>query len=330
MGIQRACWAAVMCAALLVACGGGPNTAAPPARIRVGFSGSVLLRSDLPFVLAHDALPAKGYVVDVKHFDSADLAAEALVRGDVDIVHGTVRNAWQAAEKGAPIKTVMERSANTYVIVARSEIRRCSDLNGRSLAIQGQASSTTLLVRNYIKANCPTAAPNYLIIANNDNRIAALAAGELDAGVLSVEYMSSLALKVPNRFAVLENLAASAPGLMLMSVSANTEFLAKQPLAMKDYIRATLEARRQLSADFAKVRNELVNRKMVEPEEADATAKALMDAAVWDPNGGMTRDSLERTVKYMVESGEFAKPPQLDRIADFTFLDQVLAEIGRR
>lgn len=328
---MRGMMAVAASAAIMSACAAGsPAGPTPqPVTIRVAFTNAADAK-DLPVLLAHEALRTQGYIIEAKHFDANDLAVEAITRGDADIAHGSVRGFWVAMDKGAPITTVMDNDGNSWTITARNDIARCEELSGKRFAISGQSGFSTLMAKYHLRTQCSGAAPNYLIIASAANRVAAMLAGEVDAATLAAEDVIAINAKAPGQYRTLVNFARVLPGMMIGGTYARTSFVQSQPGAVKAYVRAVLQARRSLAADPELTRREIARLKLADTGNIPAIAQAFRDNNTWDANGGMSRDGLRATIQYLVDIGDLKTEPDVARIADFTFLDQVLAEIGRK
>lgn len=318
-------------AGLLTACAAQPlATPTPePVRIRVAFT-SAADASDLPIFLAQEDLRKAGYVVETKFFDGNELAVEAITRGDADVAHGAVRSFWVAMEKGAPVTTVMGNDGNTWTITARTDIKTCADLAGRRFAIHSQTAMGTLMAKHYVRTTCPSAEPNYLIVANAANRVAALLAGEIDATPLSAEDIIALNAKAPGRFHTIVEFGKTLPGMMISGTYVNTNFETKQPAAVKDYVRALVQARRALAADAAYAEREMARLKLAEPGDIAAIVRVFRDQNAWDVNGGMSRAGLRASMDYLLAIGDLKFSPDFAKIASFAHLDETLAAIGQR
>lgn len=321
----------VAMSALLAACAAGP-LAVPtpePVRIRVAFT-SAADASDLPIFLAQEELRKAGYLVENKFFDGNDLAVEAITRGDADFAHGAVRSFWVAMEKAAPITTVMGNDGNSWTITARTDIKRCEDLAGKRFAIHSQTAIGTLMAKHYVRTTCPSAEPNYLIVANAANRVAAMLAGEIDATPLSAEDIVALNAKAPGRFHTIVEFAKTLPGLMIAGTYVNKDFEAKQPAAVKAYVRALLQARRAIEADAAFTQSEMARLKLADPGDVALIDRVFREQRVWDPNGGMSRTALQASLDYLFAIGDLKTRIEPSMVANFAHLDEALAALGSK
>ena len=140
--------------------------------------------SDLPTLVAQRSLAAQGYRIESIGYTQAELAAEALARGDADVAFGSMTTYWAAAMKGAPVVTVMEQCRTRHILMARLPIRSCADLQGRTVGVNSLGATGGNLLKAYLAEECPGTQPQVLVMPRPANRSAALVAGGIDAAVV--------------------------------------------------------------------------------------------------------------------------------------------------
>jgi NitT/TauT family transport system substrate-binding protein len=293
--------------------------------IRVAYSSTADL-GDVPSLLAQEPLASQAYDVQATFFAQAQLAVEALARGQADIGMGSTRTYWAAIARGAGLVTVMEQVANGWSILARPEITTCGGLEGRRLAISGEGSVTGALSLDYLRSGCPGTEPQIVIIPGSENRAAALLTGAVDASPVELADAVRLRLKAPGRFRTLVDFAAAYPQLKTTGVHVNREWARRNPESVHDYLRALLTVHRQVIDDPARLAAEARRRLGVDAE----VVSAHLTARAWDVNGGLTRDTVAYTVAFFTRSQSLPNGLTPERVADLRPLERVLAEIGRR
>jgi NitT/TauT family transport system substrate-binding protein len=309
-----------------VACATRSPEAHPP-EIRVGH-GAPLDFSDLAGEIAHQHLEAQGYSIRLTIYASTEAAIDALARGDVDVAAGSTRSFWAAIAKGAPIRAVAEHAGNLYRLVAAGHPSGCQALDRRRLALHGEGAAGTALARAYLAARCPQARPEILMVPGSPNRLAAMLSGAVDAAVLKVSDVDQLERMAPGRFSEIADFAREWPGLVTTPVHVNTRFAAAHPDQVRDYVRARVLANRQAASDQAEL---LRQARRILGDAADWTPDARAHAAIpaWDPDGGLTRSAVARTLEFMTTHAGLDASLTRDRVADFTYLDAVLRELGQ-
>lgn len=317
------CSSVMLCAVMVGACD-RPESSRPLDTIRVGYSGDTDF-GDLPSLVAHARLRDLGYRVEVTHFGAPDLAVEAVSRGSVDVIHGSMISAWTAAARGARVRTVMDHLANPYRLVVAPDIGVCAGLDGRRLALGGESAVSTHLVRAFIREECPTIQPVPLLVMESTNRSAALLAGGVDATVLELSVVLWLEGQAPGRFRVLSDFSARWPLVQTTGVHANTEFSAAHPDVVVDYVRALLEANRDVLADPILLVSNATD-DLGASQDWAAVAQAYLTAGVWPQDGGLTHAEVAQTLAFFTASGALPPATSPENVVAPEFLAEALAE----
>jgi NitT/TauT family transport system substrate-binding protein len=320
--------ALLLCACIVSACA-APIPTHEGGTIRVGFTNQPDL-SDMPSLLAHELLRAQGYTVETQFFAGAEVAVAAMAQNALDFGNGSTQLHWSAISKGAPLITIAEEAANVWSLVARAEIQKCGDLNGKRLGVASLGSVTTVMTRVHLREHCAAAAPEYVITSNSANRAAALMAGELDATALGVIDVMNLMPQGGTQFHTLANYAESLPQLETTAVHVRREFAREHPDAVRDYLKALLTVHRQLRENPQALQDTALEHLKLSPADAERFVKLYLQKNIWDMNGGLTRDGVAYSVSFFVQAGSL--PPELtaDHVSDLSYLDAVLNEIGRK
>jgi NitT/TauT family transport system substrate-binding protein len=323
-------WAAAAAIGCALAAGSGVAAAEEPARrIRVGFS-SIADLGDLPSLMAHGLLAAQGYEVTATFFARTPLAADALARGQVDVGNGSTRTYWAAIGKGAGIATVMEQVGNGWSIVAARRVRGCEDLHGRPLALTGEGTMSAALVRAHLGRRCPGVEPRVVTIPGSEHRAAALLAGRIDAAPLELAESLYLAARAPERFRTLVSFADELPSVVTTGVHVNRAWAARNPGAVRAYLRALLTVHRRVRERPDLLVTEARSRLRIEPALLAEIVEAHVRTGAWHPNGRLTREAVRESLAFFVESGTLAPGLGPEAVADLLPLQHALDEIGRR
>lgn len=316
----RACSTAIATLAILAvtgACGTREPAAARPVRLRVAYTSAANV-GDLPSLIAHRALERQGYQVNAIFFAQAELAIEALARGDADLANGGTRSFWAAVAKGADLVLVMEHAEPGYEIATRGDIRDCADLTGRTLALSSPGALPTVLGEAYLQ-RCQDATPVVLGIPHSGDRLAALAAGAVDAAVLQRSDVTRLEQREPGRFRVLARFDDEFPGLRFEGLFVNGRFARANRPAVVDYARARILANRQALDDPAPLFEEARRWPTVGTLDA-AIVAGEVHAPAWARDGGLQPGSVAATLDFFVKAGSLPPSLQADRLTDPSFL----------
>lgn len=284
--------------------------------------------ADIPLLMAIDLLRDQGYTVETTALDSA-LGPAAMAQGDLDFASFSNLSAWSAIGKGAQLVTVMDKSAVTYMLITSKGIQTCEDLHGKSVAIGDVATINATMLRLYLETNCPNTKPEMVIVKGGRNRMAALLTGEVDAAMQEIEHLVRFERDRPGEFHALIVLAKEFPGLQLNSHVARRDFAEQHPEMVKDVIRALFTARRRLQ-DAQVLRDEIIKYLELEPDEAQQLADTYLEQEIWDASGTYTLETVQAIVEFSQQYGEL--PPELTAkdVADLSYYDAVLDEIGRQ
>ncbi len=300
----------------------------PRRRIRVGFSSTVDL-GDLPTLMAHALLAAQGYEIVPTFFARAQIAADALARGQVDVGNGSTRTYWATIGKGANVATVMEQVGNGWAIVSASEIRTCADLHDRRFAITGDGSVSAAISSAYLRTRCPGVEPRIMTIAGSEHRAAALLAGRIDAAPVELAELLYLTARAPGRFRTLVRFADEWPSLVTTGIHVNHGWAARNPLAVQDYLKALLTIHRKILRQHDLLVAEAHARLRIDPALLPQVVEAHLRTNAWDPNGRLTPAAVRDSLAFFARSGSLPGSLTPERVADLSHLERVLDDIGR-
>lgn len=308
-----------------------PQASAPSNKgeIRMGFTSEADL-GDVPVLMALDLLAQQGYTITPTYFSTADVAVTALANGDMDMGTGSTRTHWAAISKGGKIRTLMEEVGIAWILLTTPAIKTCQDLDKQRLALNSAGGLSTALFNAYVQTNCPTAKPQVLYIPNSQTRLVAFAKGEADAAMLETSSVLEIERDSPGKFNRLVDFAKELPRLKTTAVYANTDFAARHPESVKDYIRTLLGVHRRIKENPDLLKAAVVNDLKFDVKTASALSDAYLSSNVWDVNGGMDQDAVAYSIDFFTKTGSLAPGLTVNSVADLSYLNGVLSEIGRK
>lgn len=304
----------------------------PPAksgRIRFVYLTSVDMR-DVPILIAFDALRAQGYTVEQTAMANSNLLVDVIARGDADMGTGSNQPLWTAISKGADLTTIAQKFTSTSMLMTKQEIKTCADLNGKSVASTAPGNSNSALLEEYVKRNCPGTKFNFVTIQDTVSRAAALISGSVDGTIIDLEFGLDLEKRSPGAFHALFSIAKTFPDVQVSGISVNRVWLKKNPELVKDFLRELIKANRQIIEHPELLYSESVKRFKLEPAFAKQVADEYLETGVWDPNGGMTRENTQRTIDFLAGINALPAGLKADDVADLSYLNSVLDELGRK
>jgi ABC-type nitrate/sulfonate/bicarbonate transport system substrate-binding protein len=297
---------------------------APKSTIRVGYSGDTDF-GDLPSVLAHEALEADGYRIDVSHLGAPDLMADALARGRIDIAIGSIPTVWAAVARGAAVRTIMGHSANPHRLVVPTAIARCDQLQGRRLALHSEGAVSTALVRAYLRDACPATTPSFLFMPESTSRASAMLTGVIDAAALEVSSVLWLESQAPDRFHVLSDFSSRWPLIATIGVHVNVAYAAAHKDDVVAYVRARLAANRRVDG-HPDLLVEIAARELGPSPAWRAAADRYLADHAWPLDGGLSDDVARRSLEFYAEHGTLSRTLAPAAVVDLAFLKMALGQ----
>jgi ABC-type nitrate/sulfonate/bicarbonate transport system substrate-binding protein len=305
-----------------------PNPTEPKGTIRFSYPASPGL-SDVPFFMALDKLRADGYIVETTQFARFDLNLAALVQGDLDIASSSIQPAWAAVAQGAPIRTIVGRLRNADVVVTKTDIKTCADLANKNVGVTSAGATNAVMLKQYIDKHCPGTTINSIIIASSNNRMPALIAGSIDAANLQLDDLLEIEHEAPGRFHALVHFAQENPNIEGFAFHAHTDFAEKHPVAVRAFIRALLQAQRDVQ-NKQTLRDAATKYLPLDAPTLDTAVSAYIEQKMWSLNGALTADNIRSTLDFFVQAQSLPADLTPERIADLSYLNAVLDEIGRQ
>lgn len=318
---------------IAVACTAQSPTATPAPRKSGTIRYFHILNVDIryiPTLMALDDLQAQGYTIERTQLTSSALIADALSRGDADIGSLNPQTMWTAIAKGANARSFMLGLASPNFIIAKPEVKSCGELDGGRIASSATSGLNQTMFDLYVKKNCPNAKFSSLLIVDTDSREAALLAGQIDAAQFPLEAVLDLERRAPGKFSRLIDYSKEFPDLLQSVLNTRPEWARQNPEILKDFIRALLNAQRRINANPQLLYDETVKRLGADPASAKASGDAWLKLGVWDPNGGLKRENLQYTLDFLVNIKGVPAGLTVDDVADLSYLNDVLNEIGRK
>ncbi len=285
---------------------------------------------DVPLLMAFDALEAQGYQVEKTYLASSTLIADALARGDADIGMLNNQTMWIAISKGASVRTLAQFTASTSVLAGKQEIASVAELSNRRVAMPAARGLATALFDLFLKQKHPGVTPQMLVIPESAGRVAALLAGEIDASNLPGEELLKLQREAPGKFHALISYAHEFPEVQIDGLHVRRSWAEEHPQAVKDFLRALLNAHRQVTANPQLLYDESVKRLRLDPATAKAVCDAHLQMGIWHANGGLTVENVQYTLDFLTNIAALQPGVKVEDVADLSYLRAVLDELGQK
>lgn len=235
-----------------------------PAKIRFGYPTGIAFPT---LIVARDRgfFAKENLTIEESQMGSSGLINDALATGNLDMGQTTPQTAMLPILKGAKMiqvsafeYTFVDKSGKSwetsYIVVRSGEgIKKLTDLKGRKVAVNSLAGSGNYMLRAYMLRNHIDPDKDMTILAvPREQIIGAMTQKLVDAASFTaddyVQIQKQAKVDVIGTQTSLMNLDMD----LSSTVSANTDFLAKNPDAVVRFLRAFIQARQWMAEDVSK------------------------------------------------------------------------------
>jgi ABC-type nitrate/sulfonate/bicarbonate transport system substrate-binding protein len=332
---QRAATIMVVLVALVslaVGCGGEPSTTTDGQVRLTAIAGSSVDFIALVPLAAWDILEGEGIIVEQRFVEEAPTAIQAIEQGQAQI--GTnigVNVGVPAVEEGARIVDVVATQRPTWALAVAPDINSFADLQGKRIAVHGEASFTRAVSQWFAREN--GFQYEELIIPGSEVRAEALAQGQIDASVIDLPDVVQLSHTYPGSFKVLTTIGEEFPELIEQDLWLSRTWAEKNPKLAARVVKAIVEAMRKLTSD-TDYALELGKEHLPDMDETVLSdlVKEYSSRGLWPADGLLNEKRALDTLTFFDEVGEIdiGTPTQqtLSKYFDFSYLKQAIAELG--
>lgn len=268
--------------------------------VKIGIPSTTSL-STVPLSMTVDRLKAQGWTTSLVEFTGSALNTQALGQGDVQFSQGQVLDAVRALQKGGPIGWLAENNGGEFVIMAKSTITSCADLNGKRLGFQGAAAPVTVVTTNWLKGCNATA--QVVVITGGENRAVAMEKDQLDAATAQMADWLALKARSGSQFRLVDT--GTTFDISGAHIWANKTWADANPEIAAAFTAEILKTFRMIREDKALFKAELL--KYVPGTPANL-ADQLIDAYIetvkaWPADGGNTA-KVATALDFYTKSGD--------------------------
>ena len=245
MNVMRRMLVAAVSVAILgsAAPGALAADAAAGKTINIGFFPVV---SPVPIMRSQKQLEAKGYTVNwVPITSGLPGAASAVAAGKLDMAWGTSISAVVIFSQSPDAAQFVGQSfinANVTVVAEKSSIKSPKDIVGKKVVVSGPKTASTLFFQIGLKkAGVDPMANEYFVSGTGPGMVGVLDSGGAEVVAGYVPYVADMVLKKIGRvlFTGSDAIGRAAPGDGFI---ASTKFIADNPEAVRDVLRAQFAA----------------------------------------------------------------------------------------
>lgn len=156
--------------------------------VTLGYTGKSLTTLFFEMSIRRGHFKQQGLDVKLITIRQSDVIIKATMAGELDFM-SIIPTAILASVRGLPIRTIAVNVDNApYVLVGRPQIKSMGDLKGKKIAVSSLGSMSTLVVREIVARSGLDADRDvtYLAVGGSETRSGALAAGFVDAALMTI------------------------------------------------------------------------------------------------------------------------------------------------
>src|SRR5262245_15073649 len=171
--------------------------------VTLGLTGKSLTTMIFEMSIRRGHFKQQGLDVKLITIRQSDVIVKAIMAGELNFM-SIIPTAILASVRGLPIRTIAVNVDNApYVLVGRPQIKSMSDLKGKKIAVSSLGGTSTLSVREIVarKVLEPDRDVIYLAVGGSETRSGAMAAGFVDAALVTVPLNYNLERQGYNRLA---------------------------------------------------------------------------------------------------------------------------------
>ncbi len=298
-----------------------PASAQGLQKVRMGYPAFSL--TFLTFFVAKDAGIYKKHGLDVDMVQMAGaVQTSALVAGEIDYLTG-ITSPLVAAARGLPFKGIMITHERTlFWLIGNPEIRRVEDLIGKTVAVDRLATLQDIVTRDLVKKKGVNPDQvTFIQTGSVSNSVQSLSQGTVAAAVLSLPHNVVMTQKGYRELASATefNMRSASGGLATREAK-----LKQEPAQVKTVIRATLEAmdfnRKEKTWMVAYIQNKW----HLTPKVAEESYRVWLNGFTSD--GKIAIKDFQEIYDTAYASKLIPTPVPVQKVIDYTFLDEVLKE----
>jgi len=265
-----------------------------------------------------------GLDVELIHIPSSSRGIQAILAGEIGFSFMDGNNEVQADLKGANIALIAgATNRQVFSLMARPDIKRISDLRGKKIGITRIGSSThTSALFALGSAGLKPADYQILPLMEVPNIFTALAAGQIDAGVVSPP-TNSRARKAG--FNELMNLAKEGPEYVSVGVGTSRSYIKANEDIVRRVIRSYAEGvqifKSNKTAALKMIQNQL---KVKEADIQEDTYNQFREYLEFPPY--VSRKGMEAVIADVAETNPAAKTAKPDDFIDMRFVGELEKE----
>ena len=310
----------------LAALSGAPAAAQSP--VRINWTAVTGAQSGIFMANQERLFKKHGLDVELIHIPSSSRGIQAIMAGEIAFSFMDGSNAAQANLKGANVVLVAgATNRQVFSLMAKPEFKRIADLKGKKIGITRVGSSThTSALYALGSAALRTNDYQLLPLLEVPNIFTALAAGQIDAGVMSPP-TNARAKKAG--FVELMNIAKEGPEFVSVAIGTSRSYVKANEDVVRRVVRAYAEGvqlfKKNKPAALSMMAKQL---KVTDPEIQEDTYSQFRDYLEYPPY--VSRKGMEAVLADIAEKDPAAKNVRAEDFLDMRFVAELEKKTGAK
>jgi len=302
----------------------------------LGHSGGAGLTSDLRRIIEREKIWEKyGLNVKAVYFNSGSVLTQAMAGGNIAASDSDVPAMLNLSVSGVADLKLVAVTINRleHIFVVRKNIVNLEDLKGKRVAVSRLGSASDIVTRMVLRSwkFDPEKEINFLQAGNTPTRMTALAAGHVDAALVSPEGLHKIMATACCR--VLADLAELPLDYARFGVTFPTSLIRTQRDTVRRILLAYVEGisiyKTRPTAAYAVMDESGIKEPTVQKELYDRTAKSFREYPIPEPNGVQgALDSLTHPNAKTAKPASLMDTTILEEIKKSGFIDKLYGRTG--
>jgi ABC-type nitrate/sulfonate/bicarbonate transport system substrate-binding protein len=301
--------------------------ASAQAPVRINWTAVTGAQSGMFMAHQEKLFKKNGLDVELIHIPSSSRGIQAILAGEIAFSFMDGSNSAQANLKGANLVLVAgATNRQVFSLMAKAEFKKIADLKGRKIGITRIGSSThTSALYALGSAGLKPVDYQILPLVEVPNIFTALAAGQIDAGIMSPP-TNARAKKAG--FVELMNIAKEGPEFVSVAVGTSRSYVKANEDIVRRVVRSYAEGvqlfKSNKAASLRMIQNQL---KVKEPEIQEDTYNQFREYLEYPPY--VSRKGMEAVLNDISAKNPAAKNVKAEDFLDMRFVAELDKKSGR-
>ncbi|HEX2230420.1 MAG TPA: ABC transporter substrate-binding protein [Candidatus Binatia bacterium] len=304
-----------------------PLPALAQAPVRINWTAVTGAQSGMFMAQQEGLFKKQGLEVELIHIPSSSRGIQAILAGEIAFSFMDGSNAAQANLKGANLALVAgATNRQVFSLMAKPEFKRIIDLRGKKIGITRVGSSThTSALFALSSAGLRTNDYQLLPLLEVPNIYTALAAGQIDAGVMSPP---TNARAKRSGFLELMNVAKEGPEFVSVAVGTSRSYIKANEDVVRRVVRAYAEGVQMFKSNKAAALRMIQKQlKVSDPEIQEDTYTQFRDYLEYPPY--VSRKGMEAVLAEIADKDPAAKKVRPEDFLEMRFVMELDKKSGK-